>query len=93
MALEDQSNYPKKYVFLVPTKHPGYVWLSELDEEGNKTFMTTESFRRFWSEIVNNTGLYSLVSGPQLPSGGVVISGPALGRPDRPGRRNNYAHD
>lgn len=93
MALEDESNSPKKEVFLVPTKHPGYVGLSELDEEGNKTFMTTESFRRFWSEVVNKTALYSLVSGPQLPSGGVVICGPALSRPDRPGSRNNYAHD
>lgn len=93
MALEGKSKQAKKDVFLVPTNHPGYVWLSELDEEGNTTYMTTESFKGFWSEVVNKTALYSLVSGPQLPPGGVAVSGPALSRRDRPGRRNNYAHD
>ena len=87
------SLHRKKEVFLVPTDHPGYVWLSELDEKGNTTFMTTVSFKQFWSEVVNKTALYSLVSGPQLPPGGVVVSGPALSRRDRPGSRNNYAHD
>lgn len=83
----------QKDVFLVPTNHPGYVRLCELDKEGKTTFMTTESFKGFWSEVVNKTALYSLVSGPQLPPGGVVVSGPALNRRDRPGMRNNYAHD
>lgn len=56
--------------------------------------MSTESFRGFWSGVVNKTALYSLVtSGPQLPSGGVIFSGPALNRRDRPSSRNNYAHD
>ncbi|KAL9955380.1 hypothetical protein ACROYT_G036691 [Oculina patagonica] len=93
VALEDKSKHAKKEIFLVPTNHPGYVQLIELDKEGNTTYMTTESFKGFWSEVVNKTALYSLVSGPQLPSGGVVVSGPALSRRDRPGRRNNYAHD
>ena len=56
--------------------------------------MSTESFKGFWSGVVNKTALYSLVtSGPQFPSGGVVFSGPALNRRDRPSSRNNYAHD
>ena len=83
----------KKDVLLLPTNHPGYVWLRELDTEGNETFVTPENFKEFWSEVVNQTALYSLVSGPQLPPGGVVVSGPALSRRDRPGMRNNYAHD
>lgn len=93
MALEDKCKQGKKEVFLVPSNHPGYVCLSKRDEEGNTTFMTTVSFTGFWSEVVNKTALYSLVSGPQLPSGGVAVSGPALSRRDRPGSRNNYAHD
>ena len=93
LAFEDKSKHAKKYVLLVPTNHPGYVRLSELDEEGNTTFMTIKSFKEFWAEVVNKTALYSLVSGPQLPPGGVVVSGPALSRRDRPGMRNNYAHD
>jgi len=93
MTIKGKSKQGKKEVFLVPTDHPGYVRLSELDEEGNTTFMTTVSFKGFWSEVVNKTALYSLVSGPQLPPRGVVVSGPALSRRDRPGSRNNYAHD
>ena len=93
MALKDKCKQGRKEVFLVPSNHPGYVCLSERDEEGNTTFMTTVSFTGFWSEVVNKTALYSLVSGPQLPSGGVSVSGPALSRRDRPGSRNNYAHD
>ena len=91
--LIDKSKHRKKEVFLVPTNHPGYVQLSELDEEGNTTFMTTVSFKQFWSEVVNKTALYSLVSDPLLPPGGVAVSGPALSRRDRPRSRNNYAHD
>ena len=93
MAIEDKFKQGKKEVSLVPSNHPGYVQLSELDEEGNTTLITTLSFKRFWSEVVNKTALYSLVSGPQLPPGGVAVSGPALSRRDRPGSRNNYAHD
>lgn len=93
MALAEKSKQRKKEVFLVPTNHPGYVQLSELDDDGNTTFMTTVSFKQFWSEVVNKTALYSLVSGPQLPPGGVAVSGPALSRRDRPGSRNNYSHD
>lgn len=95
MALEDKSKHAQKEVFLVPTNHPGYVQLivSELDEEVNTTFMSTVSFKEFWSEVVNKTALYSLMSGPHLPPGGVAVSGPALSRRDRPGRRNNYSHD
>lgn len=92
-ALEDKSKHAKKHVLLVPTTHLGYVRLIGLDEEGNTTYLTAESFKGFWSEVVNKTALYSLVSGPQLPPDGVVVSGPALSRRDRPGRRNNYAHD
>ena len=84
----------QKQLFLEATNHPSYVQLYELDVEGKPAFLTTESFKGFWSGIVNKTALYSLItSGPQLPSGGVVVSGPALNRRDRPSRRNNYAHD
>ena len=93
MVLAEKSKHRKKEVFLVPTNHPGYVQLSELDDDGNTTFMKTVSFKQFWSEVVNKTALYSLVSGPQLPPGGVAVSGPALSRRDRPGSRNNYSHD
>lgn len=92
-ASSDKFERTEKHVFLVPSSHPGYVQLSTVNEKGNTTFLTTESFKMFWSEVVNKTALYSLVSGPQLPAGGVVISGPALNRRDRPGRRNNYPHD
>ena len=92
IAMKGKSKQGKKEVFLVSTNHPGYVRLTEL-EEGNTTFMTTVNFKGFWSEVVNKTALYSLVSGPQLPPGGVAVSGPALNRHDRPGSRNNYAHD
>ena len=93
VILGDKSKHAEKNVFLVPSNHPGYVQLSEVDEKGKTTFLTTESFKEFWSGVVNNTALYSLVSGPQLPAGGVIISGPALSRRDRPGMRNNYARD
>lgn len=84
----------QKVLFAGRSNHPGYVHLYELDLDGKPALLTTESFNGFWSGIVNKTALYSLVtSGPQLPSGGAVASGPALNRRDRPSSRNNYAHD
>ena len=91
--LKGELKQSEKIIFLVPSKHPGYVQLCEVDEEGNTHFLTSENFKTFWADVVNNTALYSLVSGPQLPAGGVTISGPALNRRDRPGSRNNFAHD
>ena len=86
--------HSQKELLLEPTNHAGYVQLYELSVEGKPVFLSVESFKGFWSGIVNKTALYSLVtSGPQLPSGGAVVSGPALNRRDRPNRRNNYAHD
>lgn len=92
-ASNDKFWHTEKHALLVPSNHPGYVQLSTVDEKEKRTFLTTESFKMFWSEVVNNTALYSLVSGPQLPAGGVIVSGPALNRRDRPGGRNNYPHD
>lgn len=57
MVLAEKSKHRKKEVFLVPTNHPGYVQLSELDDDGNTTFMITVSFKQFWSEVVNKTAL------------------------------------
>ena len=93
VILEGKLTQFEKIIFLVPSKHPGYVQLCKVDEEGKTHFLTSENFKAFWAEVVNNTALYSLVSGPQLPVGGVIMSGPALTRRDRPGSRNNFSHD
>ncbi|XP_031549965.1 uncharacterized protein LOC116287425 [Actinia tenebrosa] len=90
----EKREYTQKDLFLETTDRPGYVQLRyEPQKEGKSAFLSTDNFKEFWREIVNKTALYSLVSGPQLPSGGVLATGPALNRRDRPNSRNNYAHD
>ena len=49
----------QKELFLEPTNHAGYAQLYELSVEGKPVFLTVESFKGFWSGIVNKTARYS----------------------------------